>query len=66
MADLVAPWWPGASGDHLYQDCPGLRRLKPQPRAGFNRIDPEGGDICGTCLRWWRSRNRAEVEGRDG
>lgn len=65
MTHWVAPWWIGITSDHLYETCPVLQRSKPElarvgwDRAGSGEINPEGGDVCGWCLRVWRARERA-------
>lgn len=61
----VSPWWMGVTVDHLYEQCPARTvSLGTLKRYGWNRVgrgevDTDGGDLCGTCLRWWRARNRA-------
>ena len=46
------PSWRGVTVDHLYPDCPSVP--KPAVRQpGF--VDPLGTDICGLCLRRWRT-----------
>lgn len=50
----VEPWYPGQSVDHIYPTCPGLRGS--EPRVGRGALYPEAGDVCGWCLRVWRSR----------
>lgn len=63
---LVAPWWKGTVSDHIYETCPALRRSEPELKrhgwygVGRGELDPEGGDVCGICLRWWRARNRED------
>lgn len=60
----VTPWvicW--ARGDHVYPTCPHARRsvggyqIVDDP---LNRLDPDGGDVCGWCRRLWVSRGRPE------
>ncbi len=62
----VTPWWMAPCGptDHLYPTCPGLRRsLRPgeQPVQGSGSLYPEAGDVCGWCVRIWRSRQQKEI-----
>lgn len=74
MADTVAPWWRGLTCDHIYERCPGRLRGLPElvmadwDGPGMGALDPDGGDVCGLCLHWWRARNRASgaVPGGDG
>lgn len=56
-----SPWYvsPNLLTDHLYLNCPGLQRARrtgQEPRPGLGVIYPEAGDVCGWCLRVWRSR----------
>jgi len=53
-------WYEGLAVDHLYPQCPALRKSlpelrrcfgEPQPRHHTFPIDPWGGDVCGWCLR---------------
>lgn len=61
----VSPWYQGLTLDHIYPQCPGRVRSLPElVREGTARpcrtaLDPEGGDVCGWCLRLWRSRSAA-------
>lgn len=59
----VKPWYQGLTLDHIYPQCPGRQRSLPElTREGTARpctrheLDPEGGDVCGWCLRVWRAR----------
>lgn len=60
--------WMGLSVDHLYEGCPGrLRGLAQLRRYGHDKqcvdlVDPEGTDICGWCVRVWRSHQKAGIE----
>ncbi|MFC8423977.1 hypothetical protein ACFUN7_24380 [Streptomyces sp. NPDC057236] len=59
----VTPWYMAPMGpiDHLYPNCPGLRRsLRPgeEPVQGSGALYPEAGDVCGWCVRVWRSRRK--------
>ena len=63
--DLVTPfigyeavdvWYLGEYTDHIYPTCPTLARSRQPLRRGQDRLYPEAGDVCGTCLRWWRAR----------
>lgn len=61
----VEPWYLAPMGptDHLYPNCPGLRRsLRPgePPTVGAGVLYPEAGDVCGWCCRVWRARVRKE------
>ncbi|MFI7644158.1 hypothetical protein [Nonomuraea sp. NPDC049400] len=53
---VVDEWYVGHLDDHIYPTCPGLRRSGRPLRRGSGRLYPEAGDVCGTCLRWWRAR----------
>lgn len=60
--NAVEPWYMAPMGptDHVYPQCPGLRRsLRPdeQPVQGSGALYPEAGDVCGWCVRVWRARN---------
>ncbi|MDP4501038.1 hypothetical protein Q9G87_03610 [Nonomuraea sp. G32] len=57
----VDEWYVGERGDHLYPTCPGLARTGRPPRRGSGRLYPEAGDVCLTCLRWWRARKAKET-----
>lgn len=58
----------GVRVDHLYQDCPLLRRSVAAHKDGccwcrdsigqklVGTVDPEGTDICGWCYRKWLGR----------
>lgn len=65
MTTWISPWWLGLTVDHLYPNCPGRLAAIPElertrfSEVGSGEIDPEGGDVCGICLRWWRARNKA-------
>ena len=60
---LVEVWWKGLSSDHLYEECPALQRSERELKrhglygVGVGRLDPEGGDVCGWCVRVWRARS---------
>lgn len=61
----VQPWYlaPMGSTDHLYPNCPGLRRSLPageEPTEGSGALYPDAGDVCGWCCRVWRARRRKE------
>lgn len=61
----VSPWYmaPMGPADHLYPNCPGLRRsLRPgeEPRQGSGALYPDAGDVCGWCIRIWRARRSKE------
>lgn len=62
---LVRPWWLGLTSDHVYEGCPGRQRSLPEldkvgwVGPGLGDLDPEGGDVCGWCLRVWRARTKA-------
>lgn len=63
----VSPWYMAPCGptDHLYPNCPGLRRsLRPgdEPREGSGALYPYAGDVCGWCCRVWRARKRRETQ----
>jgi len=65
----VEPWYlaPGGPTDHIYADCPGLRRslngAEPQPGSGA--LYPDAGDVCGWCTRIWRARrSKEQTDGR--
>ncbi|MFF9310136.1 hypothetical protein ACF1BS_04415 [Streptomyces sp. NPDC014748] len=61
--NAVRPWYVGEVVDHVYPNCPLLRRSLPageQPREGAGDLYPEAGDVCGWCLRVWRARNTKE------
>jgi hypothetical protein len=63
----VEPWYMAPMGaiDHLYPTCPGLRRsLRPgeQPVQGAGALYPEAGDVCGWCVRVWRSRRQEPAQ----
>ena len=65
--NAVTPWWMAPCGptDHLYANCPGLQRsLRPgeQPVQGSGALYPEAGDVCGWCVRIWRSRRQKETQ----
>ena len=52
----VDEWYVGLYTDHIYPTCPALKKSEPEPRRGAGRLYPEGGDVCGWCLRIWRTR----------
>ena len=59
----VEPWYMAPLGpiDHIYPNCPGLQRsLRPgeQPVTGSGALYPDAGDVCGWCVRVWRSRKQ--------
>lgn len=67
---MTAAWveaWMGLSVDHLYEQCPSRVRSMPRlERWGWAKkcsdlIDPLGTDVCGTCVRVWRSRQAKVV-----
>ena len=49
--------------DHIYKHCPHLRRsfdaIGKTPKRAGGVLYPEAGDVCGWCLRIWRSRRKA-------
>ena len=47
----------GEGVDHLYANCPNLRR-RPV-RQCVDRVDPEGTDLCKRCVNAWRKTQRA-------
>jgi hypothetical protein len=52
--------------DHLYPTCPALARTKPWrqpwPDTTIDEVDPwDPTDLCGWCVRVWRSRTSSEV-----
>lgn len=61
-SSLVATWWKGANGDHLYENCPCRQRSLPEltrmgwDRQGRGEIDPTDATVCGWCSRVWTSR----------
>jgi hypothetical protein len=63
----AVPAWFGIYCDHLIETCPHRMRARPQlERQGHWRqcidtVDPDGTDLCGWCVRVWKSRNRREV-----
>lgn len=70
MTDCVTTWHRGLACDHIYGNCPGLRRGEPElRRAGWwdeeprpRTLDPHGTDVCGLCLhRHNRAEHRAGV-----
>ena len=64
MTAGISPWWKGLRSDHIYEDCPALRRSEPELKRhssygmGRGELYPEDGDVCGWCLRAWRARNK--------
>lgn len=62
MTAAVESWWMGLSVDHLYERCPARQRSLPELRnVGWDSekhtgLDPDGGDVCGWCLRVWHAR----------
>lgn len=56
----VDEWYITDYGDHIYPTCPALKR-SGQARRGQGRLYPEAGDVCGWCLRVWRSRQQTEA-----
>jgi hypothetical protein len=68
MRDLVSPWYPGLTCDHIYDDCPNRQRgLATLQRHGDDwvggdlfSLDPLGEDVCGMCAHRWKRKNRAE------
>ncbi|WP_155054550.1 hypothetical protein [Streptomyces blattellae] len=68
--NAVEPWYPSPTLliDHIYPNCPGLRRALPageQPKPGLGVLYPDAGDVCGLCVRWWRARRSKEnTDGR--
>ncbi|MFI6296820.1 hypothetical protein ACIBEJ_34885 [Nonomuraea sp. NPDC050790] len=57
----VDEWYIGAYDDHIYPTCPGLASSAQPLRRGQGKLYPEGGDVCGTCVRWWRARKTKEA-----
>lgn len=66
----VQPWYlaPGGPTDHIYANCPGLRRSLPpgeEPATGSGALYPDAGDVCGWCCRVWRARrSKEQADGR--
>lgn len=54
--ESVDEWYLSAYADHIYPTCPALKRTDPSPKRGQGHLYPEAGDVCGWCLRVWRSR----------
>lgn len=63
--NAVEPWYlaPGGPTDHIYRECPGLRRSLRggEPRQGSGALYPDAGDVCGLCVRWWKARKRRKA-----
>jgi hypothetical protein len=61
----VEPWYlaPGGPADHIYTDCPGLRRSLhgAEPQQGSGALYPDAGDVCGWCRRIWHARRSKET-----
>ena len=63
-----APCWMGLTCDHLIENCP--NRLKARAQLEFygwwkqcvGEVDPDGGDLCGWCVRVWKARNRVQED----
>jgi hypothetical protein len=47
LTRMVRPWFRGEAGDHIYADC---EEISGEPIEGVGWLDPEGGDVCETCL----------------
>ena len=51
--------------DHIYEHCPHLRRgfdaIGKTPKRADAVLYPEAGDVCGWCLRIWRSRRKGNA-----
>lgn len=54
--ESVDEWWMSELTDHIYSTCPALVRSRPPIKRGQGRLYPEAGDVCGWCVRVWRSR----------
>jgi hypothetical protein len=56
----------GLTGDHLFPDCPHLKRSKPlHPGEALGRqcagkVNVDGGWLCGWCVRVWKARNKTQ------
>jgi hypothetical protein len=68
MSDVrVAPWYPGHTCDHIYDNCPNrqrglaeLQRYDMDWVGGSPGVDPYDQDTCGMCAHRWKRKNRAE------
>lgn len=69
------PAYQGVTFEHLYQDCPPLRRSMAAQAAGkwydieigrecAAMVDPEGEWLCGLCQHRWRRKHRKAVSPR--
>lgn len=53
----------GVIVDHLYESCPIRARSRRElERCGWwrklgARVDVDGGELCGWCVRVWKARN---------
>ncbi|MFI6249005.1 hypothetical protein [Streptomyces sp. NPDC051016] len=63
--NAVEPWYMAPLGptDHIYADCPHLKRSLRKDEApvrGSGALYPDAGDVCGWCCRVWRARRSKE------
>ncbi|MFF3848008.1 hypothetical protein [Streptomyces sp. NPDC002328] len=64
----VTPWYLAPMGptDHIYPNCPGLRRslrAGEEPAEGSGALYPDAGDVCGWCRRVWHARRKENTDG---